>query len=65
MNELHIKGYFHLHSSPNILKMVLFTKNEVGGTCYVRDEQDVDKAFWLENLQENIFEMWTNKVRTS
>jgi len=26
MNELHSKDYFNLHSSPNIVKMVLFTK---------------------------------------
>jgi hypothetical protein len=31
----------------------------------VQDEQDVDKAFWLENFQENTLEMQTNEVRTS
>jgi len=31
---------------------------------YVQDEQDVDKAFWLESFQENTLQMWTNKVRT-
>jgi hypothetical protein len=31
-------------------------KNEVGGMCYMQDEQDVNKAFWLENFQENTLE---------
>jgi hypothetical protein len=26
----------------------------------MKDEQDVDKAFWLENFQENTLEMWKN-----
>jgi len=30
MNKLHIKDYFHLHSTPNISKMVLFTKRWSG-----------------------------------
>jgi hypothetical protein len=25
----------------------------------------VNKAFWLENFQENTLEIWTKKVRTS
>jgi hypothetical protein len=32
---------------------------------YVQDEQDVDKAFWLKNFQENTLGMGTNKVCTS
>jgi hypothetical protein len=31
----------------------------------MQDEQDVNKAFWLENFQENTLEIWTKKVRTS
>jgi hypothetical protein len=50
---------------PILLRWFNLQKDEVGGMCYVQDEQAVDKAFWLENFQENILEMWTNKVRTS
>jgi len=50
---------------PIFLRWFYLQKDEVGGMCYVKDEQDVDKAFWLENFQENPLEMWANKVRTS
>jgi hypothetical protein len=50
---------------PILLRWFNLQKVEEGEMCYVQDEQNVDKAFWLENFQENILEMRKNKVRTS
>ena len=46
---------------PIFLRWFNLQKDEVGGMCYVQDEQNVDNAFYLENFQENALEMWKIK----
>ena len=59
-----LKTIFICIQHPIFLRWFYSQKDEAGGMFYVQDEQDVDKAFWLESFQENTLQMWTNKVRT-
>jgi len=60
-----VKTIFICIHHPILLRWFYLQKDKVGGMCYVQDEQDVDKALWMENFQENTLEIWTNIVRKS